>query len=56
MIEYADREFYEKMFHGKVIPENAFSGMVLYFRSNCGCFYCISSKYRRMGASHGDLE
>ena len=29
MIEYADREFYEKMFHGKVIPENAFPGMIL---------------------------
>lgn len=29
MIEYADRGFYENTFHGEIIPENAFPGMIL---------------------------
>lgn len=29
MMEYADRGFYENTFHGEIIPENAFSGMIL---------------------------
>lgn len=29
MIEYADREFYENSFHGEIIPENAFPGVIL---------------------------
>lgn len=29
MVEYADRDFYENTFHGEIIPEEAFSGMVL---------------------------
>ena len=29
MVEYADRDFYENIFHGEIIPEKAFPGMVL---------------------------
>lgn len=29
MVEYADRDFYENTFHGEIIPEKAFPGMVL---------------------------
>ena len=29
MIEYADRKFYENSFHGEIIPENAFPGVIL---------------------------
>lgn len=29
MVEYADREFYENSFHGEIIPENAFPGVIL---------------------------
>lgn len=29
MIEYADRGFYENTFHGEIIPEKAFPGMIL---------------------------